>query len=199
MAMRRTTYSNQNHRRAYAPVRCCSTCGEVVNEASRRDFATTESMRSSDADATSTARFAEINSSRIGYRGSGLASTRSIGLWLTRQGYPQVHGRIASSLDDPPGPTSFTERHRPLEVLRVVRNDIEMPAILEMNGKGLAFDHGGCQIEVEETAPGLLKSLQLGIWIILSSDIDDGLQHVDLLIGLAEPFSVLLEDDPTPG
>lgn len=32
MAMRRTTYSNQNHRRAYAPVRCCSNCGEVVNE-----------------------------------------------------------------------------------------------------------------------------------------------------------------------
>ena len=68
-----------------------------------------------------------------------------------------------------------------------------------MKGKGLAFDHGGRQIEVEEAAPGLFKSLQLGIQIILSPDVDDGLQHVDLVIGLAELLPVLLEDDPAPG
>ncbi len=46
-----------------------------------------------------------------------------------------------------------------------MRNDIETSPILEMKGKGLAFDHGGRQIEVEEAAPGLFKSLQCrGQW-----------------------------------
>ncbi len=66
--------------------------------------------------------------------------------------------------DDPPVPTSLTERV-PSKFLRIVRNDIETSPILEMKGKGLAFDHGGRQIEVEEAAPGLFKSLQCrGQW-----------------------------------
>ncbi len=78
---------------------------------------------------------------------------------------PLVNGRLASSWDDPPVPTSLTERDRPLEVLRIARNDIETTSILEIKGKGLAFDHGGRQIEVEEAAPGLFKSLQCrGQW-----------------------------------
>ncbi len=64
---------------------------------------------------------------------------------------------MASSWDDPPVPTSLTEQVRPLEVLRIARNDIETSPVLEMKGKGLAFDHGGCQIEVEEAAPGLFN------------------------------------------
>ncbi len=106
---------------------------------------------------------------------------------------------MASSWDDPPAPTSLAERPSPLEVLRIARNDIETSPVLEIKGKGLAFDHGGRQIEVEEAAPGLFKSLQLGIRIILSPDVDDGLQHVDLVIGLAKLLPVLLEDDPAPG
>ncbi len=67
-----------------------------------------------------------------------------------------------------------------------------------MKGKGLAFDHGGRQIEIEEAALRVPKSPKLGIRIILSPDVDDGLQHVDLVIGLAELLPVLLEDDPAP-
>lgn len=54
----------------------------------------------------------------------------------------------------------------------MMRNDIETPPVLEMKGNGLAFEHGGRRIEVDEATSDALDSRQFGIWIILSPGVD---------------------------